>query len=75
MRKLWPCLLFPSVSVLFLLTGVPTAAGAWIWVEGEKPVVNKMNRHPWWYDQVKREQFSGGDFISNFDKDSAGEAE
>ena len=28
-----------------------------------------MNRHPWWYDQVKRDHFSGGDFISNFDKD------
>jgi len=33
-----------------------------------------MNRHPW-YDQVKREQFSGGDFISNFSKDKAGEAD
>ena len=34
-----------------------------------------MNRHPWWYDQVKREQLSGGDFISNFNQDKAGEAE
>lgn len=47
----------------------------YIWVEGEKAAVNKMNRHPWWYDQVKKEQFSGGDFISNFNKDKAGEAE
>jgi hypothetical protein len=44
-------------------------------VEGETPAVNHMNRHPWWYDQVKRDQFSGGDFISNFDKDKPGEAE
>lgn len=46
-----------------------------IWVEGEKPAVDKMNRHPWWYDQVKRDQLSGGDFISNFSKDKPGEAE
>ena len=46
-----------------------------IWVEGEKPVINKMNRHPWWYDKVKHDQLSGGDLISNFSKDKAGEAE
>jgi len=34
-----------------------------------------MNRHPWWYDQVKKDQLSGGDFISNFNKDKIGEAE
>jgi hypothetical protein len=34
-----------------------------------------MNRHPWWYDQVKKDQFSGGDFISNFHETKAGEAE
>ena len=47
---------------------------AWVWVEGEKPSQHSMHRHPWWYDQVKREPLSGGDFISNFDKDKAGEA-
>jgi len=51
------------------------ASAAWVWIEGEEPAVNRMNRHPWWYDQVKRDQFSGGDFISNFDKDKPGEAE
>ena len=50
------------------------AGAAWVWIEGEQPAVNRMNRHPW-YDQVKRDQFSGGDFISNFDKDKPGEAE
>src|SRR5579862_5434922 len=45
-----------------------------IWIEGENPTVNKMNRHPWWYDQVKRDQLSGGDFISNWSKDKPGEA-
>ena len=39
---------------------------SWIWVEGEKPTRSAMNRHPWWYDLVQRDQLSGGDFISNF---------
>ncbi|MCX6904057.1 MAG: hypothetical protein NTW03_11400 [Verrucomicrobia bacterium] len=55
----WPCL----------------APAAYVWVEGENPTVNKMNRHPWWYDQVKRDQFSGGDFISNFSQEKEGVAE
>ena len=58
--------------LLFSFAGQVEAA--WIWVEGEHPVENHMHRHPWWYDQVKREQFSGGDFISNFDQNNAGEA-
>ena len=45
---------------------------ATIWIEGEKPVRSTMHRHPW-YDQVKREQLSGGDLISNF-SDKIGEA-
>jgi len=64
---------------LLLATGIligPVAhAASWIWIEGENPAVNQMHRHPWWYDQVKRDQFSGGDFISNFDEKNAGEAE
>lgn len=46
-----------------------------IWIEGEKPTKSTMNRHPWWYDQVKKDQLSGGDWISNFDEKKAGEAE
>lgn len=63
-------------GVLFGLVALPwPASAAWIWIEGEKPAESTMNRHPWWYDQVKREQLSGGDFISNFNQDKAGEAE
>ena len=61
--------------VLLCLFAALRSHAVWIWVEGEQPAINKMNRHPWWYDQVKRDQFSGGDFISNFDKDKPGEAE
>ena len=48
------------------------ARGAWIWVEGEKPARSAVQRHPYWYDQVKRDDFSGGDFVSNWG-DRAGE--
>jgi hypothetical protein len=54
------------------------ASAAWaetIWIEGEKPVKSTMNRHPWWYDQVKKDQLSGGDWISNFADKKSGEAE
>jgi hypothetical protein len=66
------------VFLLYVLVAVlaPGRVSAeWIWVEGEAPAVNRMNRHPWWYDQVKKDQFSGGEFISNFSEAKAGEAE
>ena len=46
-----------------------------IWLEGERPTKSTMTRHPWWYDQVKKEVLSGGDWISNFTKDKVGEVE
>ncbi len=46
---------------------------ATIWVEGEHPVNSTMHRHPWWYDQVKKDLLSGHDLISNF-HDQPGEA-
>lgn len=55
------------------LSGAGARAG-WVWVEGEKPVRSTMHRHPWWYDQVKRELLSGGDLISNFSDKEPGEA-
>ncbi len=46
-----------------------------IWIEGEAPSRHTMNRHPWWYDQVKKDVLSGGDWISNFSKDKDGTAD
>ncbi|MDB6152347.1 MAG: hypothetical protein JWL90_800, partial [Chthoniobacteraceae bacterium] len=46
-----------------------------IWIEGESALRNTMTRSPWWYDQVKKEVLSGGDWISNFSKDKQGTAE
>jgi hypothetical protein len=55
-----------TFAVLIVLVLSQLAHGSWIWVEGEKPVRSTMHRHPWWYDQVKRDQLSGRDSISNF---------
>ncbi len=64
-----------AVLIALCLLGAVSGRSEFIWIEGEKPAINKMNRHPWWYDQVKKDQFSGGDFVSNFNKDKPGEAE
>ncbi len=66
----------PLLSVFAILDALAfssPARAAWIWVEGEKASRSTMHRHPYWYDQVKRDQLSGGDLISNFDA-RAGEA-
>ena len=52
--------------VLAALALPDSARGAWIWVEGEKPARAAVQRHPYWYDLVKRGEFSGGDFVSNW---------
>lgn len=51
-----------------------SAAEEVIWVEAEKPARSSMHRHPSWYDRVKRDQLSGGDFVTNFDDNRVGEA-
>jgi hypothetical protein len=63
------------MKLLPLLLALPLAAhAASIWLEGESPASSTMHRHPWWYDKVKKDVLSGGDWISNFGKES-GEAE
>ena len=64
----------PLLFVL-VMTCPPIAMAQTIWVEGERPARSTMNRHPWWYDQVKKDQLSGGDWISNFSEEKEGEAE
>lgn len=41
-----------------------------IWLEGEAAAQAKTARHPWWYDQVQKDQLSGGDWLSNFSADA-----
>lgn len=48
------------------------ASAETIWLEGEKPAAQNVTRHPFWYDQVKKNELSGGDWISNWDEKKAG---
>jgi hypothetical protein len=66
------CLIF---GVIALLLGAGNARGEWVWVEGESSIHARVTRHPWWYDKVKKDQLSGGDFISNWSNDTPGQAE
>ncbi len=61
-------------GLMLLWTGTASAqSSTYIWVEGESATDDsKVTRHPWWYDQVKTEDFSGEDFISNWSEDQAG---
>ena len=63
------------IAATLVLGSVPAARSATVWIEGEKPAAQKMNRHPWWYDKVKRDQLSAGDWISNFAKGKEGTAD
>lgn len=60
------------IALVAVLAALPTSADT-IWVEGEKPTRSTMNGHPW-YDQVKRDELSGGELISNFHDEKVGEA-
>ncbi|MBC7353476.1 MAG: hypothetical protein H5U08_14035 [Thermogutta sp.] len=62
-------------SAVFVVCIYTIACGESIWQEGEQPTAQKMNRHPWWYDQVKKEFLSGGDWISNFSEEKEGTVE
>ena len=37
-----------------------------IWTEGESASPASVQRHPFWYDKVKKDLLSGGDWLSNF---------
>ncbi len=63
-----------TVAGLAGLLRPEAARAASVRVEGERPVASTMHRNPTWYDLVRREQFSGGDFISHWDATKAGEA-
>jgi hypothetical protein len=69
--------LLTVMTILWLAhaTNLARAQAQTIWIEGEAPARSTMNRHPWWYDQVKKSQLSGGDWISNWSDDKDGVAE
>lgn len=61
----------------FGLLAIPVFAAAEdpvIWIEGESAVESKVARHPWYHEAVKKEELSGGEFISHFSKEYPGTA-
>lgn len=51
-----------------------TNFAASIWTEGEAASPSSAQRHPFWYDKVKKDLLSGGDWLSNFGpKEGVGE--
>ena len=72
----WAVAALGAVAVGFGLfwSGPVQAEWEWVWVEGEKPYSSTVTRHPGWYDKVKRDLLSGGDFLSHWDDKRPGEA-
>ena len=67
--------LFPLVSGICLLSALTSLHAEWAWVEGEDAVGSTMaRRHPW-YEDVKKDLLSGGDFMANFSEAKSGTAD
>ena len=58
--------IFSTVIAAAIFLSLSAQAADFIWIEGEAAKSNSMTRHPWWYDKVKKDEFSGGNFISNW---------
>ncbi|MDW8080074.1 MAG: hypothetical protein RMJ16_14430, partial [Thermoguttaceae bacterium] len=71
---LWQRSIWLAAALLGFVGAAISHAEETIWQEGEVPVEHSMNRHPWWYDQVKKEHLSGGDWLSNFSEEKEGRA-
>ena len=67
----------PALTVLVLLAGLSLSAtparATSIWIEGEAPAEKDVSKHGW-YDAVKKEGMSGGDWLSHYDQAKPGTA-
>jgi hypothetical protein len=57
-----------------LIPEAGTSGDGWVWIEGEKPAAKNVASHPWWYEQVRTSNFSGGAALSHFSDTAMGEA-
>lgn len=62
-----------ALALSALLGGISAHAADYIWIEGEAAKTQSVTRHPWWYEKVKKDELSGGNFIANWG-DKPGEA-
>lgn len=64
-----------AVLAWLLILGLTAAGrGESIWIEGEDAQTRQVTRHNW-YDGVKKDVLSGGEWLSHFDPDRPGRAE
>ncbi|MDP7303259.1 MAG: hypothetical protein QGG09_09170, partial [Pirellulaceae bacterium] len=61
------------VCLIALTIAAPVSAADSIWIEGEAPTTKSVNRHNW-YDSVKEDALSGGDWLSHFNAKAEGAA-
>jgi hypothetical protein len=71
-----------GIVAFLLLSGVHARAGAGperdddsVWVEGESASVRHVTPHPWYSEAVRKEQMSGGAWLSHFSATSDGSAQ
>lgn len=61
-----------SIAACWAIFPTASACADSIWIEGEDPTASDVERHGW-YDSVKKEVLSGGDWLSHYGA-QAGEA-
>lgn len=62
------------LAPLLLASTLCATAAEPIWIEGEAASESKVAKHPWYHGDVKKDELSGGEFISHFSKEYPGTA-
>ena len=63
-----------TVGIVLLLTVVPVPDNDFVWVEGEGATQKRVSPHPWYSEAVRKEEMSGGAWLSHFSADMEGSA-
>jgi hypothetical protein len=73
-RSTWDGIRYVRSFLPTLLALPVLAAEPVIWIEGESATESQVLKHPWYDGDVKKDELSGGDFISHFEKEYPGTA-
>ncbi len=71
--RLWTRLLALSLGSCLLASSA--LAQDFFWLEGEAASRQDVKKHPWWYDKVKKDVLSGGEWLHHFSDAGEGSAE